>query len=115
MKLKQLGLLLAVLTLAGCKSTTMYHWGDYSHTLYDYTKEPSEKTQAKHIKELREIIAKATKKNLKVPPGIYYELGMMEAEQGNKDLALTYLDKELSLFPEAKQFVMLAKKELGAN
>jgi len=59
----------------GCGAKkTMYYWGDYSSSLYVYTKEPSDKSRKKHKVELQEIIQKSAQKNLKVPPGIHFEL-----------------------------------------
>ncbi|MBE8167443.1 MAG: DUF4810 domain-containing protein [Shewanella sp.] len=116
MRIKQLCLLIAALILTGCVAApkTLYHWGDYNHTLYNFTKEPSAETRDAHVNELKEIIAYANEKNKQVPPGIFYELGMMEAETGNNKAAVAYLGKELELYPEAKPLVNLARKEIGA-
>ncbi|TLU64610.1 DUF4810 domain-containing protein [Thalassotalea litorea] len=103
---------LAMLTVAGCAAPTIYYWGDYSDTLYQYTKEPTQETLAAHRNELMEIIDVAEKKRKKVPPGIYFELGMIEAKAGNQKAATEYLLREQSLFPESETYVALALKEI---
>ena len=107
--------ILFALALVGCKATnTLYYWGDYNHTLYNYTKEPTDDTKKAHHDELKDIIETAAKKNKKVAPGIHYELAMMEAEAGNLDIAKMHFAKEAELFPESKRAVELAMKEVGS-
>ena len=72
--------------LGGCAATVTeagYYWGDYSQTLYKYTKDPNETTLAAHVEELEDIISTSDEKGLKVPPGIHAELGYIKARQGN--------------------------------
>ncbi|WP_133408043.1 DUF4810 domain-containing protein [Parashewanella tropica] len=114
MRIKAIILALGLLALTGCAvNKDMYHWGNYNHTLYDYTKEPSEETFKLHLAELNKIVVDAKKNSKQVPPGVYFELGMMEAEKGRVDLGIQHLNKELELYPESAKFVALAKKELG--
>ncbi|WP_396160135.1 hypothetical protein, partial [Flavobacterium sp.] len=50
------GLLLVLLT--GCATVTEagYFWGDYSSSLYRYTKDPSKETLTAHIATLEKMI-----------------------------------------------------------
>ncbi|RYV03836.1 DUF4810 domain-containing protein [Shewanella sp. OPT22] len=115
MKLKTIAFMILAIGLVGCKATnTLYHWGDYNHTLYNYTKEPTDETKKAHMDELKNIITTAEEKNKKVAPGIHYELAMMEAEAGNLDVAKAHLAKEKELFPESKTAVKLAMREIGS-
>ena len=115
MKLKPILFAVLAVTLVGCKATnTLYHWGDYNHTLYNYTKEPTDESRKAHLDELKKIITTAEKKNKRVAPGIHYELAMMEAEAGNLQIAKDHLAKEKELFPESKAAVKLAMKEIGS-
>ncbi|TKB45572.1 DUF4810 domain-containing protein [Thalassotalea mangrovi] len=103
---------LAIIITTGCAAPTIYYWGDYSDTLYQYTKEPTQETLAAHRNELMKIIDVAETKQKKVPPGIYFELGMIEAKAGNIKMATAYLQKEQALFPESETYVALALKEI---
>ncbi|OUS31327.1 hypothetical protein A9Q98_02675 [Thalassotalea sp. 42_200_T64] len=62
MKIKNIILSGFILVITGCANTSIYHWGDYSDTLYSYTKEPSNKSKAEHKAELIKIIAQAKSK-----------------------------------------------------
>jgi len=116
MKYKFIIFLLSIIFLSGCGAKTIYYWGDYSGSLYDYTKEPSLKTKKSHKAELVNIIKKSEKrKDKKVPPGIYFELAMLYAEEGEVSTAQQYLLKEKDLFPESTKSVELALKELDAK
>ncbi len=115
MKIKIIISGLILLSLIGCAGKTIYYWGDYSGTLYDMKKEPSDKSRSSHKAELNKMILKATSKNKRVPPAIYFELAMMEAEDGNEKLAKQYFTKEQELYPESKKYVELALQELKAE
>jgi len=102
--------LTALLGLSGCAlsptiSHSGYYWGNYSHTLYNYKKSPDEKNRATHIAELNSIIQKSQTLNLKVPPGIYAELGMYTIEDGNRAKANEYFNLELGTYPESKAMI----------
>jgi hypothetical protein len=102
------------LGLVGCSGTkTLYHWGDYNETAYEYQKEPSPETQQAHVDEMLEIVEDATDDHELVPPGIYFELGMYYAEQNQIQTAKVYFDKELQTFPESKTMVAFALQQLG--
>jgi len=94
--------------LGGCAATVTeagYYWGDYSQTLYKYTKDPNETTLAAHVEELEDIISTSDEKGLKVPPGIHAELGYIKAREGNDALAMGHYEKEMSLYPESRLFL----------
>jgi hypothetical protein len=99
----------------GCANTGIYHWGNYSDTLYSYTKEPSDASKAKHKTELMHIIEQAQQKKKMVPPGVNFELAMLVADEGRLDEARAYFNQEKELFPESKQYVALALSELEAK
>lgn len=101
-------LLASLVLLGGCAATVTeagYYWGDYSQTLYKYTKDPNETTLAAHVAELEDIIETSNEKGLKVPPGIHAELGYIKARQGNDTLAMGHYEKEMSLYPESRLFL----------
>lgn len=115
MIIKKLIIVAALALLTACNSTQGgLYWGNYSDTLYDYKKEPSDKTRQQHLKSLNDIIATSEKKGIRVPPGVLVELAIMEIESGSSDSANALLDKELSLYPESKILVLELKKRNGA-
>ena len=115
MNYKRLTAIAIVISLSGCAAKTIYHWGDYSNSLYTYKKEPSDKNLVRHQTELLNIIEVARKKNRKVPPGIHFELGLYLAKAGKNSEAMTHFNQEQKLFPEANKYVEIAKKEMGAE
>ena len=102
--------LTALLWLSGCAtgphvSQAGLYWGNYSHTLYDFKNNPGAETRAKHVAELNAIIQKSQELTLRVPPGVYAELGMYTLEDGNKDKANHYFNLELGTYPESKAMI----------
>jgi hypothetical protein len=81
------------------------YWGNYSETLYQTKKSPSEATLAKHQAELHSIIDVSAQKGLKVPPGIAAELGRLYARKGDSAMAASFFNKEAQTYPEA-QYLM---------
>ncbi len=109
MKKIQLLLISALVLLAGCVNNAVsksgLYWGNYSHTLYAYKKNPNPKTQAEHVAELNRIVEKSKELKLRVPPGIYAELGMFALEDGHRHQARTDFGLELATYPESKAMV----------
>jgi len=112
MKINYLIICTLFLFISGCANTSIYHWGDYSDTLYSYTKEPSNESKLKHKDELIKIINQAKSKNKMIPPGINFELAMLLAVEGDKDGAAEYFNQEKLLFPESETYVALALKKM---
>ena len=97
----------AVLSLSGCATVTEagYYWGDYSSTLYKYTKNPSDETLAAHVEELEEIINESSERDLRVPPGVHAELGYIKAKQGDDAISIAHYQSEMTLYPESRLFL----------
>ncbi|KKO49530.1 hypothetical protein VT06_06795 [Arsukibacterium sp. MJ3] len=94
------------LGLTACQATnSIYYWGDYSDSAYKLKNTPTDESRTKHKASLLSIVNNAQTKNKKIPPGIYAELAMLEAEDRNVDLALQYFSKEKELFPESTKIV----------
>ncbi len=93
---------LILVFLSGCATISQsdLYWGNYSHTLYQVKKEPGEATHAAHEKELQSIVEKSNELNLKVPPGIYAELGLYAMERGDQNAAQSYFGLEQDTYPE---------------
>ncbi len=98
--------LVIALFLSGCAaSPSMYYWGDYSSTLYHSKKTPSDETLLKHQQTLEKIIEESKTKNMKVPPGVYAELGYIYLRQNKNDLAIQHFRMEKELYPESTLFM----------
>lgn len=81
-------------------SDSNLYWGKYSNTLYKVKKEPSKATNAAHEKELQSIVKKSIDMSLRVPPGIYAELGLYAMERGDQNAAQNYFRLEQETYPE---------------
>ncbi|MFA6541286.1 MAG: DUF4810 domain-containing protein [Bacteroidota bacterium] len=104
--------LLVIILFIGCKPETQFFWGNYSKTLYDYKKNPDDKTLAEHKKSLTEIILQSSKKHKPVPPGVYAELGYLTVREGNETEGNEYFKKEMLYYPESKVFIEKLLNEL---
>tara|TARA_B100000575_G_scaffold177347_1_gene142190 strand:- start:1214 stop:1573 length:360 start_codon:yes stop_codon:yes gene_type:complete len=114
MNLKSILIISAVLIIGGCATpNTGYYWENYSATLYNYKKNPNEKTMNKHIEMLEKIILKNESKGSRVPPGIHAELAYLLAQKGEKSQAVEHFQKEMIAYPESKNFVERINLMLG--
>lgn len=108
-------LFVAGLFAGGCapQKPQMYCWENYSHTLYDYTKNPSDESYAKHKECLLKIIDSSAKNELRVPPGVYAELGYDLLKEGKTEEGKKYLLLEKETYPESALFMdkLLAKAD----
>jgi hypothetical protein len=107
-KILLLSLFLSAAALfSGCAGhkQQMYYWGDYSKTLYNCRKNPCKESLLKHKADLESIIEVSNKKSLRVPPGVYAELGYIYFRQNNKTEALRYFALEEKTYPESTIFM----------
>lgn len=108
MKIKIAAIGVALVMLSGCAAQVTeagYYWGNYANTLYEYTKEPSDETLAKHVEELDKIVAESNERELKVPPGVYAELGHIASKSGDNTAAMAHYEAEMNLYPESRIFL----------
>lgn len=92
-------------TVAGCGQKKMYYYGNYSNTLYLMKKNSDESSQKDHVKELENILRESQTKNMKVPPGIYAELGYWYSKMNKKDEAIKMFNEESNLYPESRHLM----------
>jgi len=98
----------------GCATQTpMYYWGDYSGSLYKVHKDPNEKNLAEHQVQLEAIIKQSDERNLRVPPGVFGELGYIYALKNNSKEAIYLFEMEKKTYPESTIFMdnMIQKVE----
>lgn len=93
---------LLVIFSTGCAAPKMYHWGTYSETLYASKKTSTEENLLKHKQNLEAIIEESQKRDLRVPPGVYAELGYIYFRQSKNDEAIKYFQLEEKLYPESQ-------------
>lgn len=99
-----LSLPLFLLVFSGCApsvSQSNLYWGSYSDTLYDVRKYDTEDVHRAHEAELASIVEESTRRGLKVPPGIYAELGLYALKRGDRPAAENYFSLEQQIYPEA--------------
>ena len=89
----------------GCAAPKMYYWGEYSNSLYSCRKQATEANLIKHKQILENIIEESNKRDLRVPPGVYAELGYIYFRQNKNDEALKYFQLEERTYPESKVFI----------
>jgi len=93
--------LFAALYLSGCAAPSMYYWGNYSNTLYHSKKAPSEESALNHQQSLEKIIDESKTRNLRMPPGVYAELGYIFLKQNKSKDAIQYFKLEREIYPES--------------
>ena len=105
--MKGLPLLLFSFLLSACTtiSESGYFWGDYAKTSYLLVSDQSEKSLNLHLEELQNIVEISNEKDLKVPPGVYAEIGYVLVKLGREFEANDYFRLELKVYPEAGVFL----------
>lgn len=103
--LKVLTIVAGAMLVGACGGPEMYYYGDYSSTLYAFKKEPGAETREAHLDSLREILKESEKEELRVPPGIYAELGYWLAQDGKMDEAVRYFQLEKRTYPESAKLM----------
>jgi hypothetical protein len=107
---------LTSMMFSGCApKPSMYYWGDYPKTLYASKKNPNDETLLAHKQSLENIIEQSKSYNLRVPPGVYAELGYFYFRTNNDKLASQYFTMEENLYPESKILMTRFKQALAAR
>jgi len=105
----QIKILLTVcftLVFSGCATKKpMYDYDEYSETFYAMKRETSNETQAEFKNTLETIIAKSEKQSMRVPPGVYANLGYFYLKANDENKAISYFELEKSTYPEAIHFM----------
>jgi hypothetical protein len=101
-RLRIVYIIVLAIFLSGCAAPQrMYSWGDYSETLYQSKKNPSDQSNLVHMQALEKIIEESRKNTLRIPPGVHAELGYIYFRQNKKDLAIQNFKMEKELYPES--------------
>lgn len=95
-----LGLLSFIMTGCAVKQQPLYAWGSYEPMLYASYKDPAKAEDMRVY--LTSQISEAERRNQKVPPGLYAELGTLYLQAGDNDKALGLYAKERNTWPESR-------------
>ena len=105
-------LVILVIFISGCATQKMYYWENYSKSLYDYKKDPSDKTLAEHKQVLLNIIQLSQENNVRVPPGVCCEYAYILIKEEKNDEAMKYLAMEEQAYPESRPFIARLKNKI---
>lgn len=92
--------------LVSCSTQkSLYSWGNYEKTSYNYLKNSNEQSEQELIEEYQKIINKEGGIRNSVPPGVYADYGFILLKEGKKKEGESLLKKEMSSYPEARVFM----------
>ena len=77
----------------------MYQWGGYDSALYAHYQNPQQREE--FVANLSSVIRDAEQRGFRVPPGCYAEYGWALYEEGQRDQAVVYFEKERKHWPES--------------
>ncbi|HET54006.1 MAG TPA: DUF4810 domain-containing protein [Ignavibacteria bacterium] len=116
---KVLIVLTVVLLFTGCgpqPKPPLYHWGTYSKSSSEFFHTQGEpEALQKHKDVLEEIVNTSESNNQRVAPGLYAELGQMYFKLGQREKAISYLEKEKTTYPESSIFIDQVLKQIRGN
>lgn len=117
MKMKLVSLLGFVTLLSGCSATQkpMYEYGNYSESFYTLKRDAGDENALKWKSSLENIITKSGEKSLRVPPGVYANLGFIHLKANDNNKAVEYFELEKKLYPEAEVFMNNLIKKANAQ
>lgn len=98
--------------LTGCGSTnqSIYHWDrTYIDSVYASLNEEGDIN--KQISDLEKAVQDSYTNKKKIAPGLYAQLGLLYSKIGDNPKSIIYLNKEIEMFPESKQYITLLKNK----
>lgn len=106
--MKLLILAVSALTIftSGCATQKpMYDYASYSESFYGMKKDAGTETSEEWKTALEEIITKSNAETLRVPPGVYANLGYIYLKANNNEKAIAYFEEEKKIYPESEIFM----------
>lgn len=99
-------LAITVVLFTSCDAPkSLYTWGKYETTSYNYVKNSNEKSTQLLIEDYQKIIDKQKGTRGIVPPGIYADYGFVLIQANRTEEGKAMLQKEIELYPESKTFI----------
>jgi len=106
-------ILVAGLALSSCNTTqSLYSWYNYEDATYQYNKKSTEELQVKMLEQYKKLTDKQKGTRGTVPPGMYAEYGYQLYKAGKKEEGLSFLKKEIALYPESEKYISRIIKQL---
>lgn len=107
MKLTMLAVFVLTIFVSGCATTEkpMYDYGTYSESFYGMKKDAGSETAGEWKVALENIITESNQEALRVPPGVYANLGYIHLKANNTEKAISYFEKEQQTYPESEVFM----------
>lgn len=99
--LSAIALALSLVFLGGCKTQTLYHWGNYENMLYANYAKPGQLSPEDQLVLMEEDMQKAETAGQPLPPGFFAQLGRVFLELGQIGEARSAFEQEKTRFPES--------------
>ena len=99
--------------VTSCNTTkSLYSWYNYEDVTYQYSKKTTEELQAKVLEQYKKVTDKQKGVRGVVPPGMYAEYGYLLYKTGKKEEGISFLKKEIELYPESETYISRIIKQL---
>ena len=107
MKINILIVLSISFMIGGCVTSKppMYEYGNYSESFYAMKRTPGEKSDGKWKSSLESIIEKSNASAIRVPPGVFANLGYLYLKVNDTENAIKNFELEKKIYPEAEVFM----------
>lgn len=107
MKFKLPVIMMLAVMATGCATTksSMYNYGTYSESYYAMKKEANADTSLEWKSTLETIISDSKTDKLRVPPGVFANLGYIYLQANNNEKAVFFFQAEKEAYPEAGKFM----------
>lgn len=118
MKLMILAISVLAMLVSGCATQKpMYEYGTYSENFYGMKKDAGAETSEEWKTALEEIITTSNAQALRVPPGVYANLGYIYLKANNTEKAIAYFEEEKKTYPESGIFMtsLIKKSQMTGN
>jgi hypothetical protein len=104
-----------VLGLTSCGSSrdyTLYSWSNYQSAIYSYAKTGSDKDIQNLEKTYERMMEVQRGTRETIPPGICADYGYLLIKNGKTEEGISFLKKEIALYPESATFIQRIIKKL---
>lgn len=102
-----------LITITSCTTNqTLYSWYGYEDATYQYSKKSTEELQVKVLEQYQKITDNQKGLRKVVPPGMYAEYGYLLYKTGKTEEGLSFLKKEIELYPESDTYISRIIKQL---
>jgi hypothetical protein len=119
MKLMILAISILTVFISGCATTEkpMYDYGTYSESFYAMKRDTGVETSLEWRTVLENIIIESNAQALRVPPGVYANLGYIHLKANNTKKAIRYFEEEKKTYPESEIFMtnLIKKSNIKGN